>query len=140
MDNFSISSDKSKLQIEKIHAFLTKSYWAKGIDIETVGLSIENSLCFGVFDGESQIGFARFVTDYATFSYLADVYILEEYRGLGLSKMLMKAIVSHEIFPKLRRIMLATRDAHGLYKGFGFEEIENPEILMQIVRPEIYKI
>lgn len=139
MGNFIVSCDKSKFQIEKIHSFLTNSYWAKGINIETVKISIENSLCFGVFDeSENQVGFARLVTDYATFAYLADVYILEEYRGLGLSKRLMTAIAGHEIFPKLRRLMLATRDAHGLYKSFGFEEITNPEIFMQIARPDIY--
>lgn len=141
MTNFEISCDPQKQDIETIHNFLTNCYWSKGIDIETVKKAIENSLCFGAFDKNGkQIGFARLITDSATFAYLADVFVLEEFRGKGVSKAIMGAIEKHEVFPKLRRIMLATRDAHGLYEQYGFEMLSPPQInlMMQIVRPDIY--
>lgn len=138
---FEISYDKERMDIDVIHKYLCRSYWAQGIDIETIKTAIENSLCFGAFlENGSQIGFARLITDYSTFAYLADVFVLEEYRGLGVSKAIMATISKHEIFEKLRRIMLATRDAHGLYKQFGFQPInkEQNSKLMQIIRPNIY--
>ncbi len=140
MTEFEITTDKTRLDLSLIHQFLTNSYWAKGIDIGMVTKSIENSLCFGAFENRKQIGFARLVTDYATFAYLADVFVLEEYRGKGVSKALISAITSHEIFPKLRRIMLATRDAHTLYSRYGFENLDDAgsKVLMQITRPNIY--
>lgn len=129
-----------KLDRNAIHQYLTRSYWSMGIDFATVNLAINNSICFGVFNAsDQQIGFARLVTDSATFAYLCDVYMLEEYRGLGISKALMAQISAHEVMGKVRRAMLATRDAHGLYRQFGFAAIEKPEILMQINRPDIYK-
>jgi GNAT superfamily N-acetyltransferase len=138
-DNFSISTDKSKLDISVIHDFLSGSYWSENIPVETVEKCIEGSMCFGVYDKDLQIGFARMVTDTATFAYLADVFIIEEYRGKGLSKWLMEFILSHPDLQGLRRILLATRDAHSLYKQFGFTPINNPDRFMQIHNPDIYK-
>jgi N-acetylglutamate synthase-like GNAT family acetyltransferase len=138
-DNFSVSTDTSRLDINVIHGFLTSSYWAENIPVETVRKSIEGSMCFGVYDENRQIGFARMITDKATFAYLADVFILEEYRGRGLSKWLMEIIMSSPELQGLRRIMLATRDAHGLYKKSGFTPLTQPNRWMQIHNPDIYK-
>jgi GNAT superfamily N-acetyltransferase len=130
---FLYSTDKTKLNIEYIHYFLSKeSYWAKNIPIELVKTSIEGSLCFGVHYQGKQIGFARVITDYATFGYLADVFIDKNYRGKGLSKELMKFIMEQEVIKKLRRFMLATLDAHSLYAQFGFESQEGNKRFMSI--------
>jgi GNAT superfamily N-acetyltransferase len=130
---FLYSTDKTKLNIEYIHYFLSKeSYWAKNIPIELVKTSIEGSLCFGVYYQAKQIGFARVITDYATFGYLADVFIDKNYRGKGLSKELMKFIMEQEVIKKLRRFMLATLDAHSLYAQFGFESQEGNKRFMSI--------
>lgn len=113
---FIFSDDKNKIDIAAVHHFLsTSSYWAVGIPIETVAKSIKNSLCFGIYKDQQQVGFARWVTDGATFAYLADVYVLEEHRGQGLSKSLMSLMMFHEELQGLRRYQLATRDAHTLY-------------------------
>jgi GNAT superfamily N-acetyltransferase len=138
-DSFSISTDKSKLDISVIHSFLSRSYWSENIPVETVQKSIEGSMCFGVYDNNRQVGFARMVTDNATFAYLADVFIIEEYRGQGLSKWMMEFILSHPELQGLRRVLLATRDAHSLYKQFGFTPINNPDSFMHIHNPGIYK-
>jgi len=138
-DRFFISTEKEKFDIDLIHSFLTRSYWAEGISKEIIKRSIEGSLCFGVFENDKQIGFARMITDKATFAYLADVFIIEEYRGLGLSKWLMEVIISHPDLQGLRRMMLATRDAHELYKKFGFTPLNNVDRWMQIHNPDIYK-
>jgi N-acetylglutamate synthase-like GNAT family acetyltransferase len=138
-DNYSISTDKTKLDIKTIHEFLSHSYWAENIPVDTVQRSIEGSLCFGVFDGEKQIGFARMITDKATFAYLADVFIIDAYRGRGLSKWLMEVIMTYSKLQGLRRIMLATRDAHDLYKQYGFSSLTNTDRWMQIHNPDIYK-
>ena len=138
-ENFIISTDKSKLDIFYIHQFLSnESYWALGIPLEIVEKSIDHSLCFGMFDGEKQIGFARIITDEATFGYLADVFIDSIYRGQGLSKWLMEVIMQLPFIPLLRRFMLGTKDAHGLYEQFGFTPITMPERFMQIHRPNAY--
>ena len=130
---FLYSTDKSKLNIEYIHNYLSKeSYWAKNIPVEIVKKSIEGSLCFGVYHQNIQIGFARVITDHATFGYLADVFIDKEYRGNGLSKELMKFIMEQDVVKKLRRFMLATLDAHGLYTQFGFEKLEGDKRLMGV--------
>jgi len=130
---FFYSTDKTKLNIEYIHYFLSKeSYWAKNIPIELVKTSIEGSLCFGVYHQGKQIGFARVITDYATFGYLADVFIDKDYRGQGLSKELMKFIMEQDVIKKLRRFMLATLDAHSLYAQFGFESQEGNKRLMGV--------
>lgn len=138
-DRFIITTDKEKLDINIIHSFLSQSYWAEGISKEVISRSIEGSMCFGVFDNDKQIGFARMITDKATFAYLADVFIVEEYRGLGLSKWLMETIMSHADLQGLRRIMLATRDAHDLYKKFGFTTLTNVDRWMAIHDPDVYK-
>jgi GNAT superfamily N-acetyltransferase len=127
------------MNIPYIQQYLSRSYWAEGIPVETVKRAIEGSLCFGVYHHDVQVGFARVVTDAATFAYLADVFIDEKHRSKGLSKWLMQVIMDHESLQGLRRFMLATRDAHGLYKQFGFAQLTNPERLMQIVVPDIYK-
>jgi N-acetylglutamate synthase-like GNAT family acetyltransferase len=137
--NIFISSDKNKLDIDFIHSFLSNSYWAEGISKEVIERSIEGSLCFGVYENTRQIGFARVITDKATFAYLADVFIDESYRGKGLSKELMKTIMSHPDLQNLRRFMLATRDAHGLYKQYEFSSLTNAERWMQIHQPDVYK-
>ena len=139
-DRFNISTEKEKMDIDLIHSFLTRSYWAEGISKEIVRRSIEGALCFGVFENEKQIGFARMITDRATFAYLADVFIIDEYRGLGLSKWLMEVIMSHPDLQGLRRLMLATRDAHELYKKFGFTSLNNVDRWMHIHYPDVYKV
>lgn len=139
MKGFIISTDNSLIDFELVYSFISQSYWAKGIPVETMKKAIDNALCFGVYSTEgNQVGFARMITDKATFAYLADVFILENFRGLGLSKFLVENIVSHPDLQGLRRIMLATKDAHGLYKQYGFKEIEYPEVLMQIWQPDVY--
>ena len=138
-EGFAITTETSFFNVEFIHAFLSKSYWAENIPLETVQQSIDNSLCFGVFHLGRQIGFARVITDKTTFGYLADVFIDEAYRGQGLSKWLMEEIMAHPDLLGLRRMMLATRDANGLYAKFGFSELTFPERWMQIHKPDIYK-
>lgn len=136
---FTISTDKTKLSLSVIHAFLSKeSYWAKDIPVGLVEKSIENSLCFGVYDGDEQIGFARIISDYTTFAYVGDVFILPKYRGHGLSKRLMEEIKGHPDLQNLRRWMLATADAHTLYERFGFAALAKPDYIMEIVNIDMY--
>ncbi len=137
-EGYSILTDKRKLQLEVIHGFLSVSYWAKDIPIEIVKKSIENSLCFGLYYKENQVGFARVISDHATFAYLGDVFILEEHRGNGLSKELMKEVFEHPQLQGLRRFCLGTRDAHKLYEQFGFYVIKKPELWMEIKQENIY--
>jgi GNAT superfamily N-acetyltransferase len=138
-EGFEISTDKSKLDIAVIHDYLSKeSYWAKNIPVELVQKSIEGSICFGIYHNSRQIGYARMISDCATFGYLADVFIIDEYRGKGLSKWLMEEIINYQAFQPLRRWMLATRDAHGLYKQFGFTELDKPERIMQRLKINPY--
>jgi GNAT superfamily N-acetyltransferase len=138
-DDFLITTDKNKIDALYVHQFLTRSYWAEAIPLETVEHSIEGSLCFSVVYLNHQIGFARVITDQATFAYLADVFIDENFRGKGLSRWLMEAIMSYPPLQGLRRFMLATRDAHGLYEKFGFTPMTNVDRWMQIHRPDVYK-
>ena len=138
-DGVEISTDKSLLDIPFIHQYLTQSYWSEGIPYETVKKSIEGSLCFGVYHSGKQVGFARLITDQATFAYLADVFIDESYRGRGLSKALIKTILEHPSTQGLRRFMLATRDAHGLYAQFGFSQLTFTDRWMHIHKPDLYK-
>ena len=136
---FIISTDRRLLQIDVIHRFLSEqSYWAKERTREQTLKAIENSLCYGVYRGETQIGFARVVTDYATFAYVGDVFILPEFRGRALSKWLMETIVSNPELQNLRRWILATRDAHGLYEKFGFAALRFPERWMEKTAPDAY--
>lgn len=139
-DKFTISTDKSKLDLISIHEFLSKETdWAHDIPIDTVKKSIENSLCFGVYDQGQQIGFARVISDFSTIAYLGDVYVLNEYRGKGLSKWLMEEIMNHPNLQGLRRWILLTNTAEWLYKKFGFTEIPNPEFYMEKHDPNVYK-
>ena len=126
-----MTTDKGKLDLEMVHSFLKTSYWAAGIPAEVVRRSVENSLAFGLFEGDEQVGFARVVTDYATFAYLADVFVLEPHRGQGLGTWMMEVVFSHPELQGLRRWMLATRDAHELYRKYGFAEPEDPRIFME---------
>ncbi len=130
-DEFLISTDSQKLQIEVIHNFLKNSYWAKNIPFSIVKNSIENSFCFGVYHKQNQIGFARLITDFTTFAYLTDVFILKEFRRKELSKWLMKTIIEFPELQGLRGWMLRTKDAHGLYKKFGFTSPKLPEKIME---------
>jgi GNAT superfamily N-acetyltransferase len=130
-EGYLVSTDPGRLNLGVIHSFLKGSYWARGMPLEVVGRSVENSLCFGLYRGEEQVGFARVVTDRATFAYLADVFVLEGYRGRGLGKWLMEVVLSPPDLRDLRRWMLATADAHGLYRGYGFRELGSPEIFME---------
>ncbi|MCG9659068.1 MULTISPECIES: GNAT family N-acetyltransferase [Vibrio] len=137
--SYFISSDKRLLDIPLIHRELANSYWAKGIPLDVVEKSIEHSLCFGVYTASNeQVGFARMITDRATFAYLSDVFVVEKAKGEGVGKQLIKAIDEHPELQGLRRIMLATSDAHGLYRQFGYQEVSNPQILMQKWNPAIY--
>jgi GNAT superfamily N-acetyltransferase len=138
-DDFLITTDKTKIDALYVHQFLSHSYWAEAIPIETVQRSIESSLCFSVVYLNHQVGFARVITDEATFAYLADVFIDENFRGRGLSKWLMEVIVNYSPLQGLRRFMLATRDAHGLYAQSGFTPLTNADRWMHIHHPDVYK-
>lgn len=138
-DNFSVTCDPARLDRAVITQFLSSSYWASGIPPDTVTKSVANSLCFGLFVQDRQIGFARVISDYATIAYLGDVFILPEYRGLGLDKWLIDCVVSHQELQGLRRWILATRDAHRLYATFGFTPLKRPEIFMEVHDPNIYR-
>jgi GNAT superfamily N-acetyltransferase len=134
-DGYVISTDRSRFNIDLIHDFLSKtSYWAIDRARDVVERSIDNSLSFGVYKGNDQIGFARVVTDYATFAWIADVFVLPEHRGLGLSKWLMDVMLSHAQLQGFRRWVLATKDAHGLYERYGFIPLHRPERWME--RPD----
>ena len=132
VNTYEISTDPSRLQLDPIHAYLTRSYWSPGIPKDVVARAIANSMCFGIYLGDVQVGFARVVTDKSSFAYLADVYVLEEHRGQGLSKRLVETIQAHPDLQGLRRFLLATRDAHGLYAQFGFKPLAAPERVMEL--------
>jgi GNAT superfamily N-acetyltransferase len=140
VNTYTVSTDPSRLQLAAIHAYLTRSYWSPGVPRQVVARAIANSLCFGVYLGEAQVGFARVVTDKATFAYLADVYVLEEHRRQGLSKRLVETIQAHPDLQGLRRFLLATRDAHGLYAQFGFAPLAAPDRMMEIRDPDPYRV
>jgi GNAT superfamily N-acetyltransferase len=134
-----ISTDHLAMDLDMIHAFLTEhTAWARGISRETVAQSLDGSLCFGGFVGAKQVAFARLVTDYATFGYLCDVFVLEPFRGQGYAKALMRAVFESPMTQKLRRIVLVTTDAHAVYRPFGFEPVAHPERYMELHRPDIY--
>lgn len=138
--DYCVSTDKSKLDLPLIHTFLsTQAYWSLNIPFATVKRSIENSFCFGVYQGDRQVGFARVITDFATIAYLGDVFILPEHRGKGLSKLLAGEIMTHPDLQGLRRWILLTSDAHGLYRQFGWKPIAAPDRYMEIANPDIYK-
>lgn len=135
-----VSTDRARLDLDVIHGFLTGCYWAEGIPRQTVARSIEHSLCFGIYDdSDRQVGFARVVSDFATVAYLGDVFVLEEHRGRGLSKFMMECIMKHPALQGLRRWILLTRDAHGLYKQFGFTPLKAADRYMERHRPDVYE-
>ncbi|WP_430898962.1 MULTISPECIES: GNAT family N-acetyltransferase [unclassified Paraflavitalea] len=138
-NGFDLSTDRSRIDLDAVHLFLsTKAYWSLHIPKETVAKAIEQSLCFGVYHEDRQVGFARVITDYATIAYLGDVYIEEECRGLGLSKWLVETIMNHPSLQGLRRWILLTGDAHGLYRQYGWKEIAQPEKWMECHNKEVY--
>ena len=140
MSALEIDTDPARLDRTVIHRWLsTQSYWAAGVPRTTLDRAIENSLCFGAYLDGAQVGFARMVTDRATFAYLADVFVLDEHRGRGYSRQLMDAIVAHPGLQGLRRMLLATRDAHGLYAKYGFTPLANPPTFMECHRPGVYR-
>lgn len=134
-----VSTDPARLDADAIHAYLTRAYWSEGIPLATVRRSLDGSLCFGLYEGAKQIGLVRVITDSATFAYLCDVYVLEDYRGQGLGKWLIECVMQSPRLQGLRRWVLVTRDAHGLYHQAGFTELAAPERYMEIVRPGIYR-
>jgi GNAT superfamily N-acetyltransferase len=138
-DAYLVSTDPERLDVDAVHAYLTRSYWSEGIPKSIVERAIRGSLCFGLYKGQAQVGFARVITDRATFAYLCDVYVLEAERGQGLAKWLMETLIEHPDLSQLRRFVLATRDAHGLYARYGFTPIARPHIFMEIARPGLYK-
>ena len=140
--DYEISTDPARLDIGAMHAYLTRSYWSPGIPLATVERAARHSLCFGLYErsSSSQVGLARVVTDHATFAYLCDVYVLEEHRGRGLGKFMMQTVMAHPALTGARRAMLGTRDAHGLYAQYGFHAPPDDGVLMQILRPDMYRI
>jgi GNAT superfamily N-acetyltransferase len=138
-DGYLISTAPERLDLDAIHAYLVRSYWAEGIPKSIVERSLRGSLCFGLYKGSAQVGFARVISDRATFAYLCDVYVLEEERGKGLAKWLLETLLEHPDLANLRRFVLATRDAHGLYARYGFTPLARPHIFMEIARPGLYK-
>lgn len=136
---YRISTDPAEFDLDAIHAYLVRAYWSEGIPRSTVERAVANSLGFAVLQGKAQVGFARLVTDSATYAYLCDVYVLEDHQGKGLGKWLMECVTAHPALQGLRRFALATRDAHGLYRQFGFRELSKPDSAMEILRPNIYR-
>jgi len=138
MDEFTISTDKNKIDLDYVQKFLSQSYWSPGTPMQVVKKAMEGSLCFGVYENNKQVGYARVITDTATFAYLADVFIDENYRGRGLGKWLVKMIVKHPDLHGLRRIILTTKDAHKVYEQCGFMSVPNPERYM-VYNPAVIK-
>ena len=137
---YTITTDPARVDLAVVHGFLTTCYWAKGIPLELVRRSIEHSLAFSVYDGDRQVGFARVITDYATFAYLGDVFVLESHRGRGLSKWLMEVVVAHPQLQGFRRWVLLTRDAHALYRKVGFGDLASPGRYLERHVPDVYGV
>ncbi len=137
--DFLISTDPARLDAAAIHEELTRSYWAEGIPLDLVARSLQGSLCFGLYRGSRQVGLARVITDRATYAYLCDVYVLQEFRGQGLGRWLMETVMGHPDLSGLRRLSLVTRDAQGLYAPLGFAPLGQPERHMEIVHRGLYK-
>jgi ribosomal protein S18 acetylase RimI-like enzyme len=133
-----VSTDRARLDLAAIHRYLAASYWSPGLPLEVLTRAVAGSLCFGLYRGGEQVGLARVVTDRATFAYLCDVYVLDEYRGRGLGRWLMEMVSAHPALQGLRRFVLVTRDAHGLYERFGFRPLARPESYMELHRPDVY--
>jgi GNAT superfamily N-acetyltransferase len=137
-DGYMVSTDKGRLDHHAIHRFLASSYWSPGLPWDVLFRAVAGSLCFGLYRGSDQIGFARVITDRATFAYLCDVFVLEEHRGRGLGRWLMEVVAGHPDLQGLRRFVLVTRDAHRLYEQLGFRPLARPEGFMEIHRPDVY--
>ncbi len=138
--DIAITTDPSRFDLDVIHGYLARSYWARGIPRDVVARAMEHSLCFGAFDGDPQVGFARVVTDRATFAYLCDVFVLESHQGRGVGKRLMAAVMAHPDLQGLRRLSLFTRDAHGLYRQFGFRETRFADRFMEVCHETPYGV
>jgi N-acetylglutamate synthase-like GNAT family acetyltransferase len=136
--DFTVTCDPEKQDLDVIHSFLSQSYWASGIPKEIVARSLRGSLCFALLYGQKQIGFARVISDFATIAYVGDVFVLPDYRSRGLSKWLMRCVTLHPDLQGLRRWILATSDAHGLYQKFGFTALANPHVFMEQHTPDVY--
>jgi GNAT superfamily N-acetyltransferase len=137
-DRYTVSTDPGRLDLAAIHGFLSASYWSPGLPLDVLTRAVAGSLCFGLYCGPEQVGFARVITDRATFAYLCDVYVLEAHRGRGLGRWLMEVVTGHPSLQGLRRFVLVTRDAHGLYEQFGFRPLARPEGYMELYRPDVY--
>ena len=137
-EGLTVSTDRARLDRDAIHEFLRGSYWARGIPRALVDRAIDNSLCFGLYDGDRLVGFARVITDFTTFAYLSDVFVLESHRGRGLGTWFMESVLSHPDLQNLRRWMLATADAHGLYRRVGFTALSKPERIMERLLANAY--
>lgn len=135
---YTISTDPARMDIDAIHAYLSRSYWAEGVPRAIVERSLQGSMAFGLFHHDAQVGLARAVTDRATFAYLCDVYVLEDHQGRGLGRWLMDTVMAHPDLQGLRRFTLVTRDAHALYRHVGFGPLAAPERHMEITRPGVY--
>lgn len=136
---YRITTDRERVDLDAVHAYLSRSYWAEGIPREVLARAVARSLCFSLLESNHQVGFARVVGDGATFAYLCDVYVLEAHRGRGLGKWLVATVQSHPDLQGLRRFVLVTRDAHGLYKPFGFTPLHDPARYMEVARPDVYR-
>ncbi len=135
---YSVSTDPQRLELAVVHRFLSNSYWSQGLPLDVLKRAIAGSLCFGLYQGNAQVGFARVITDRATFAYLCDVFVLDSHRGKGLGRWLMEAVSCHPELQGLRRFVLVTRDAHGLYEKFGFRPLARPAGYMELHRPDVY--
>lgn len=138
LGSLTVSTDPARLDAVAVHAYLSRSYWATGIPLDTVERALRHSLCFGLYDGDAQVGLARVVTDHATYAYLCDVYVLESHRERGLGKWLIECVMAALATLGLRRLNLVTRDAHSLYARHGFQPLAHPEGWMELHRPDIY--
>jgi GNAT superfamily N-acetyltransferase len=139
LDGFTISTDPARLDLDGVYAYLSASYWARGIPRDVFERSVKHALCFGIYEGARQVGFARVVTDFATMAYVGDVFVLEPWRGKGLSRWLMEVMSAHPELQGFRRWILLTRDAHGLYEKFGFTPLASPDRWMEKFTPDVYK-
>lgn len=136
---FIVSDDPRRIDLDVVYGFLSRAYWCAGIPRATVERAARNSLVFGLYAPERQVGYARVITDRATFAYLCDVFVLEEFQGRGLGKWMMEVVIAHPDLQGLRRFVLATRDAHGLYERYGFHPLKNPEPFMERYDPDVYR-
>ncbi|QSQ23335.1 GNAT family N-acetyltransferase [Pyxidicoccus parkwayensis] len=138
-DGFVVSDDPARIDLDVVYGYLSRSYWSEGIPRATVERAVCNSMVFGLYASDRQVGFARVITDRASFAWLCDVFVLEDFQGRGLGKWLMEAVSSHPDLQGLRRFMLATRDAHGLYERYGFRPMKSPERFMERHDPDVYR-